>query len=55
MDGAGGSRIRGAAGLHEEGAPGTAGAEVAWRESGDGAKWAECLDDCDMASELVVR
>ena len=24
-------------------------AEAAWRQTGDGAKWLECLDDADVA------
>ena len=27
-------------------------AEAAWRRSGDGARWLECLDDADVAGEL---
>ena len=28
-------------------------AEAAWRETGDGAKWLECLDDADVAGAAI--
>ncbi|GAB4815597.1 hypothetical protein N2152v2_002643 [Parachlorella kessleri] len=55
LGGAGGAGAGGAGGLQGAGASGAAGAaaaeagEAAWRELGDGTKWGEYLDDCDMA------
>lgn len=45
-------RAAAAAPSQQQAGAAAADAEAAWRQTGDGAKWLECLDDADVAGEL---